>query len=99
MPRFDCINFHQNRPKLRLLFSKKTQNCRALGAPSPDPQYNPPHCRIFTTRLDVVPVSGGITTILLLLVRFCSMDSWLKKLHDNGNTADYVEAAVKTSAN
>ena len=27
------------------------------------------------------------------------MDSWLKKSHDNNNTADDVEAAVKTYAN
>ena len=47
-------------------------------------------------------MSRGITTILLLLVRFSSMDSRLKKLLNNGNnkrTAGDVEAAVKTNAN
>ena len=46
-------------------------------------------------------MSRGITTILLLPVRFYSMDSWLKKSHDDGNKriADDVEASVKTNAN
>ena len=39
--------------------------------------------------------------VLLLLVRFCSMDSWLKKSHESSNkrTADDVEAVVKRNAN
>ena len=37
MSRFKSINFCQNRPKIKLFFTKKFQILRALGAKPPDP--------------------------------------------------------------
>ena len=50
MPRFDSINFYQNRPKIKL-YLQKIHNFRALGAPSPDSRNIPPHCRFQATCL------------------------------------------------
>ena len=55
MPRFDSINFYQNRPRIRLFFHK-TQNFRAQGAPPPEPRNSPPYCRILPTHLAVEPI-------------------------------------------
>ena len=40
IPRFNSINFYQNRPKI--IFGKKIQNFRALGDPLQDPRKSPP---------------------------------------------------------
>ena len=44
MPRFNCINFYQNIPKIKLSFpkNKKIQNFQARGALLPSPHNTPP---------------------------------------------------------
>ena len=41
MPRFNTINFYQNRPKIKLFFPKKIQNFHALEARLLDPRNSP----------------------------------------------------------
>ena len=50
MPRFNTINFYQNKPKIKLFLPKKMQNFRALAAP-------PPHLRNNTTA-PLLQISG-----------------------------------------
>ena len=51
MPRFKCINFYQNKPKLEL-FLQKIKIFRVQGALLPDPRTQPlPYCRFLVTLL------------------------------------------------
>ena len=51
MPRFNIINFCQNRAKTKLFLAKEKQNCQALGAPPPDSFNIPSIADFLSTRL------------------------------------------------
>ena len=53
MPLFKCINFYQNRPKIKLYFKKKATKSSSAGVFSPDPnglRRQNSHCRFLAMR-------------------------------------------------
>ena len=89
MPRFKCINFGQNSPKVKLFL--QTQKFQALGAPPPDPPASggwglcpqtPNGLRRLgaktpdpKTQPTPLPISGYAPELLILLEDECTKQS------------------------
>ena len=88
MPRFNSIEFYQNRPEIKLVSVKNRQNFQELGALLPDPEKAPPLLHIS----GYAPESNHVFAVLIFMPPEFSLKPDFKSI-----TVTFIKIRLKLS--